>query len=498
MIAHRGGNHLDALRDAERLGIPLVEADLRLFRGRIDVRHLKSVGPLPLFWDRWRLAAPWTRRLSLDELLQETGRQTELMLDLKGRNRSLANLVARTIAPFLSERRFTICARAAALLEPLAWTFRCDDSDRSGPSGSSPIPAARRTRERRRRLRPRPALASDDGGAATRGRRRRTWPVNRVEHSGACGAGSRRPDQRRPGPAPGGGARPVISFARRRRVGVRGPLRRRGRPLPLRRARAPDREPRPSFARLAQRDRRRVPAERACRTRRSPAPTSPGSLSTRLPRGGRAKRRRSSSPAGEFRLIGGDDRSVPVAHPRVRRARGRCVVRFALGSRHRPGVPSPSVGVIAAGGLALAGRRSRSSSECGVRAIRGFSPEPGRVSPSYADPLRADRRRRPARRLGLSDRRRALRPRGVRDRTDVGHGRARARGGRASTCVPVPGGGRGWLCLALHGTPRCRALVLDGMAGRGRLGNAVGLAIRLMPTLRGWRRPPRGRGARTG
>jgi glycerophosphoryl diester phosphodiesterase len=120
VIAHRGGNHLDALRDAERLGIPLVEADLRLFRGRIDVRHLKSVGPLPLFWDRWRLAAPWTRRLSLDELLTETGRQTELMLDLKGRNPSLADLVARNIAPFLPERRFTICARAESLLEPFA------------------------------------------------------------------------------------------------------------------------------------------------------------------------------------------------------------------------------------------------------------------------------------------------------------------------------------------------------------------------------------------
>ena len=120
MIAHRGGNHLDALRDAERLGIPLIEADLRLFRGRIDVRHLKSIGPLPLFWDRWRLAAPWKRHLSLDELLQATGRQTELMLDLKGRNRSLAEQVARAIGPFLSERRFTICARAEALLEPFA------------------------------------------------------------------------------------------------------------------------------------------------------------------------------------------------------------------------------------------------------------------------------------------------------------------------------------------------------------------------------------------
>ena len=184
VIAHRGGNHLDALRDAERLGIPLVEADLRLFRGRIDVRHLKSVGPLPLFWDRWRLAAPWTRRLSLAELLLETGPQTELMLDLKGRNRSLADLVARTIGPFLSVRRFTICARAEALLEPFA---------------DLPVRRFRSvgTERQLRRFLQRGAPGSTDGvsvharllGPRTMEELRHvvgvvvTWPVNRVEHA---------------------------------------------------------------------------------------------------------------------------------------------------------------------------------------------------------------------------------------------------------------------------------------------------------------------------
>jgi glycerophosphoryl diester phosphodiesterase len=118
VVAHRAGNCLRALRDAERLGISLVEADLRLFRGRIDVRHLKSVGSLPLYWDRWRLAAPWSRHLTLDDLLRATHSRTELMLDLKGRRVELAKRVADAIAPLVAERRFTLCARAPALLEP--------------------------------------------------------------------------------------------------------------------------------------------------------------------------------------------------------------------------------------------------------------------------------------------------------------------------------------------------------------------------------------------
>jgi glycerophosphoryl diester phosphodiesterase len=184
VIAHRGGNHLDALRDAERLGIPLVEADLRLFQGRIDVRHLKSIGPLPLFWDRWRVAAPWSARLGLDELLDATGPGTELMLDLKGRRRELAVLVADAISPLLPSRRFTVCARAASLLEPFAGL-----SVRRFQS----VGSARQLR----RFLERGHLHDVDGVSiharllaprtmdALRSRVRLvvTWPVNRVEHA---------------------------------------------------------------------------------------------------------------------------------------------------------------------------------------------------------------------------------------------------------------------------------------------------------------------------
>jgi glycerophosphoryl diester phosphodiesterase len=100
--------------------VSLVEADLRLYRGKLEVRHLKTVGPLPILWDRWQLVAPWHPRLQLHELLAATGLGTELVLDLKGRRMQLAVLVRAAIEPYLERRRFTVCARSWKMLEPFS------------------------------------------------------------------------------------------------------------------------------------------------------------------------------------------------------------------------------------------------------------------------------------------------------------------------------------------------------------------------------------------
>lgn len=117
VIAHRAGNDLARLRQAEQLGVDLVEADVRLWRGRLEVRHLKTAGPLPILWDRWRLANPFAPRLELRDLLLGARPETELLLDLKGRNRRLAELVRDALPP---GRPVTVCARSARLLEPFA------------------------------------------------------------------------------------------------------------------------------------------------------------------------------------------------------------------------------------------------------------------------------------------------------------------------------------------------------------------------------------------
>ena len=117
VVAHRAGNDLALLQEAEQLGVALIEADVRLWRGRLEVRHLKTVGPLPILWDRWRLANPFAPRLELRHLLAGARADTELLLDLKGRNPRLAELVLDALP---SGRRLTICARSRRLLQPFA------------------------------------------------------------------------------------------------------------------------------------------------------------------------------------------------------------------------------------------------------------------------------------------------------------------------------------------------------------------------------------------
>jgi glycerophosphoryl diester phosphodiesterase len=117
LCAHGAGNHLDLLRACEAAGLAFAEADVHLFRGRLEVRHLKTLGPLPVLWDRWQVAPPWRPRLLLADLLAAAAPTTELMLDLKGRAPRLADLVIQAIEPFLGQRRLTVSARFWPLLE---------------------------------------------------------------------------------------------------------------------------------------------------------------------------------------------------------------------------------------------------------------------------------------------------------------------------------------------------------------------------------------------
>lgn len=119
-MAHRAGNRLDALRASENAGLAAVEADIRLYRGRLEVRHLKRLGALPVLWDRWKLDVPWRGTVLLDELLAAASPATVLMLDLKGRRRRLADLVAEAILPYLPAGRFIVSARCWRLLDRFA------------------------------------------------------------------------------------------------------------------------------------------------------------------------------------------------------------------------------------------------------------------------------------------------------------------------------------------------------------------------------------------
>lgn len=120
LVAHGAGNDVGSLRRAEALGVPWVEADVRLYKERLEVRHLKTIGPLPILWDRWRLASPFGPRLLVPQLLDALGPDTELMLDLKGRAERTAALVVSELTTRPRCARITVCARNWQLLEPFS------------------------------------------------------------------------------------------------------------------------------------------------------------------------------------------------------------------------------------------------------------------------------------------------------------------------------------------------------------------------------------------
>lgn len=110
-IAHRAGNDLDRLREAEAIGVDFVEADVWLHRGQLEIRHEKTAGLLPVLWDRWSLAPGWSQRLSLSDLLDACQSDTHLLLDLKGINRRLPTMVKRILNAAREHRRIAVCSQ---------------------------------------------------------------------------------------------------------------------------------------------------------------------------------------------------------------------------------------------------------------------------------------------------------------------------------------------------------------------------------------------------
>lgn len=97
LVAHRAGNDLDLLAEAFAIRVDYAEADVWLHHGRLEVRHDKTAGPLPVLWERWELKPGWTRRLLLPEVLAAAKGRGKLFLDLKGSEPALAREVARAV-----------------------------------------------------------------------------------------------------------------------------------------------------------------------------------------------------------------------------------------------------------------------------------------------------------------------------------------------------------------------------------------------------------------
>lgn len=204
-IAHRAGNSLAGLHQANVIGVDVVECDVHEYRGRLEVRHLKTAGPLPFLWDRWELASASAPRLGLGELLAAGRHDVTFMLDLKGRHSSAGRAVAELVHEEGHHRDVLVCGRHWPSVDAV-----------------SVLPYVRRVLSARTRgelarllaLLESPGVAPPDGTSVHRGlldadtvtrlRRRvdllMTWPVNdvatldRLVDLGATGIISDSPD----------------------------------------------------------------------------------------------------------------------------------------------------------------------------------------------------------------------------------------------------------------------------------------------------------------
>ena len=116
-VAHRAGNDLNHLFQAEATGVHYVEADVWLFRDRLELRHEKTAGRVPLLWDRWSLAPGWGPRLELGSLIRAASPRTGLLLDLKGWDRQLPDRVLAAVEEHGPGRPFAVTAQTWSFLE---------------------------------------------------------------------------------------------------------------------------------------------------------------------------------------------------------------------------------------------------------------------------------------------------------------------------------------------------------------------------------------------
>lgn len=116
-IAHRAGNDTAGLRAALDAGVDLVEADIHLFKGALEVRHLKTLGRGWL-WDKWVLVRRRDTVLpELHEVLAAADGDHRLMLDLKGPAAALAPRVAALLREVAPDAPITVCTKHWGMLD---------------------------------------------------------------------------------------------------------------------------------------------------------------------------------------------------------------------------------------------------------------------------------------------------------------------------------------------------------------------------------------------
>ncbi len=118
VVAHRAGNDPATARAAAEAGADLVEADVHMRRGRLELRHPRRLGPV--LWDREGVALARGAPQEPGAALAALGPRAEPLLDLKGGPPRMAEAALAAVRAALGQRPVTIASRRWALLDRLA------------------------------------------------------------------------------------------------------------------------------------------------------------------------------------------------------------------------------------------------------------------------------------------------------------------------------------------------------------------------------------------
>lgn len=108
LIAHRAGNSPSSARRAEGRA-DVIEADVHVFRNRVEVRHEKVLRPTARLWERWYLLPAGTTVPVIGEVLAAIDPDTPLLLDLKCATPWAARQIRRAVP---GDRRLIVSSRA--------------------------------------------------------------------------------------------------------------------------------------------------------------------------------------------------------------------------------------------------------------------------------------------------------------------------------------------------------------------------------------------------
>lgn len=118
--AHRAGNSRQQALQAIEAGADLLETDIWLHRGRLELRHKETLGPIPLLWEKWAIEPGWKPRYLLRDLLQDVPEHVLLFLDFKGEEMQLGPEVLKELQSFAPGRMVAICGRNYPQLQIIA------------------------------------------------------------------------------------------------------------------------------------------------------------------------------------------------------------------------------------------------------------------------------------------------------------------------------------------------------------------------------------------